>query len=689
MTATAKAYHRHRDAARQRQASLSLAGRNIDAIPAVADPARKIACATDLRLFCETYFPRTFYLPWSDDHLAVLAKIEDVALHGGQFAQAMPRGGGKTTIVETACLWAALYGWRRFLCLIGSDEDHAKGMLESIKSELENNDLLLADFPEVCHPIRSLERASQRATTQLYNNRPTLLTWSTTTIILPTIPGSRASGALVRVAGLLGSFRGMKYKRSDGSTVRPDMVVVDDPQTDESAHSRSQCETRERILAGAVLGLAGPDKAIAGFMPCTVIVEDDLADRILNRKRNPDWQGERMQMLYAFPTNQELWDQYADIRRIALDNHGNIAKATAFYKKNRKAMDAGARVAWPERHEPDEASGLQCAMNLLLKDERAFFAEYQNDPQPEIVTDAKVLTSEQITAQINGLGRGVVPLGTEHVTAFIDIQGQVLYWLAAAWEDDFTGAVIDYGTWPPQRQQYFSMRNARMTLARKYPATAGDVHARVQAGLRDLLADLLLRDWPSEDGSNRRIGRCLVDANWGETSDDIYLVLSRSPHKALLLPAHGDPVGPHKTPYSEYRRKKGELIGCHWRVPRRKEGRTIRHVLTDVYWWKSLVHGRLAMPIGSRGGLALFGNRASAHRLLADHLTAEFPVRTEGRGRTVDVWNIKPSRPDNHWLDCLVGAAVAASIDGASPDGRPTRRAAKKKPRRNRVAYMT
>lgn len=39
---------------------------------------------------------------------------------------------------------------------------------------------------------------------------------------------------------------------------------------------------------------------------------------------------------------------------------------------------------------------------------------------------------------------------------------------------------------------------------------------------------------------------------------------------------------------------------------------------------------------------------------------ADTYVVTEGNGRTVHEWRVKPSRPDNHWLDCLVGCAVAA-----------------------------
>jgi hypothetical protein len=59
------------------------------------------------------------------------------------------------------------------------------------------------------------------------------------------------------------------------------------------------------------------------------------------------------------------------------------------------------------------------------------------------------------------------------------------------------------------------------------------------------------------------------------------------------------------------------------------------------------------------------GSHADQHRLLADHLTAEYRVRTEGRGRSVDEWKMRPERADNHGLDCLVGSAVAASMLGA------------------------
>jgi len=68
--------------------------------------------------------------------------------------------------------------------------------------------------------------------------------------------------------------------------------------------------------------------------------------------------------------------------------------------------------------------------------------------------------------------------------------------------------------------------------------------------------------------------------------------------------------------------------------------------------------------MGAPGCLSVYGRKAVQHRLFAEHVTAEYRVRTEGRGRTVDEWKLPAHKPDNHWFDCLVGSAAAASMQG-------------------------
>jgi hypothetical protein len=93
-------YEAVKERSRARNLALSLAGRDIGDLPNVADPVRKARAAGDFRFFCDSYFPLTFHLPWSRDHLQVIARIEQAVLRGGLFAMAMPRGSGKSTISE-------------------------------------------------------------------------------------------------------------------------------------------------------------------------------------------------------------------------------------------------------------------------------------------------------------------------------------------------------------------------------------------------------------------------------------------------------------------------------------------------------------------------------------------------------------------------------------------------------------
>ncbi len=78
---------------------------------------------------------------------------------------------------------------------------------------------------------------------------------------------------------------------------------------------------------------------------------------------------------------------------------------------------------------------------------------------------------------------------------------------------------------------------------------------------------------------------------------------------------------------------------------------------------------RLATTMGNPGCLSIFGRKAVQHRLFTEHLKAEYRARTEGRGRTVNEWKLPAHKLDNHWLDCVVGCAAAASMQGVERIG--------------------
>ena len=159
-------YEKHRETMRKRAAEQSYGGRDIAPLPKVRSGRRKGACKKNFRKFCETYFEGTFHLGWSDDHLHIIERIETAVLKGGLFSLAMPRGSGKTSLCETAAIWAILYGHRKSVVLIGASEDAGAMMLDSVKAEIEMNELLAADFPEVCYPIEKLDGIVNRTSTE-------------------------------------------------------------------------------------------------------------------------------------------------------------------------------------------------------------------------------------------------------------------------------------------------------------------------------------------------------------------------------------------------------------------------------------------------------------------------------------------------------------------------------------------
>ena len=402
-------------------------------------------------------------------------------------------------------------------------------------------------------------------------------------------------------------------------------------------------------------------------MPCTVIRPGDMADNILSRDKHPEWNGERTRMVYEFPTDEKLWTKYAELRAESLRSRGDLSLATEFYGSNRAAMDLGSKVAWPERYNHDELSAIQHAMNLKLQDEAAFFAEYQNEPLPEQEANDNELTADQIAAKFNRIDRRVVPISTNHLTMFVDVQATLLFYTVVAWESDFTGYLIDYGSYPDQKRPYFTLRDARSTLATATKAEG--LEGSIYAGLERLTGDLIGREWRRDDGAMMRIERCLIDANWGASTDVVYQFCRQSAHAGIVIPSHGRFVGASSQPFSEYKRRPGDRVGHNWRIPNIHGKRAVRHVVYDTNYWKTFMHARIAVSMGSRGCLSFFGTSPETHRLLAEHLCAEYRVRTEGRGRTVDEWKQRPERGDNHWFDCIVGCCVGASMQGVALSG--------------------
>ena len=478
-----------------------------------------------------------------------------------------------------------------------------------------------------------------------------------------------SSGCIITATGIKEGFRGANRASRGGEKRRPSLAIVDDPQTDESANSDTQCHTRLRIIKGAVKMLGSADKPMSVVVPCTVIRRGDLADRLLDPEENPEFNGRRYKMLETLPTDLSWWEnEYAEARAESLNQGHGIEHATALYEENRDKAD-GAKATWPERfNKATEVDAIQSAMNIYLEDRLTFDAECQNEPKDEMLTNPDIVDKVTILTKTRRIDRGKVPTGMSTVVGFIDVQSQLLYYMIMAFDNNHIGHIVDYGAWPRQiNERYFALSNAKPTLSKVYGATSAE--GRIIAGLTDLVdgeQGLFRRKYRTSDGLELRLERLGIDAGWKKQI--IFRFASQSIFSNQILPSFGIFIGAGQKPLTEKTRSRYPA-GSFWFVDPDAEFNRLRLIM-DANEAKTRVHNGLAQEGEDPGSLRLYGLEKGReckpvyHRLLAEHLTSEHPTRTFGNGRELIEWSHAPHKPDNHFFDCAAGCVTMASVCG-------------------------
>jgi len=389
-----------------------------------------------------------FDRPFSDDHKRCIAKIEAAGNSGGMFALAMPRGHGKSTMLKWATLYFMLTGRRHYVVIVAATAELAQTFVDFARQQIQESETLHAHYPHVTTYARATDGKAIKAKYQLRADGKTSgILWSKTTLVLPEILDTDgkpypSNGCILEGHGLTGAIRGKWRDTKSGRTLRPDFVLLDDPQTRESAESEAQCKLRERIITGDVLGLAGPRKRIAAVMPCTITRKGDLAARFLSHETHPEWQGETCALVRAWPEAQDtLWQEYGRVFR-----DEGLPAATEFYRARRADMDKGAAVSWEHRVRDGELSAIQTAENLLIESGDQFWAEYQNDPKEEGVT-VYTLTPKTITDRTDrGRAAGAIPEWAQLVVAATDINpSYALSTAIVGFGQDQRAALLWYG----------------------------------------------------------------------------------------------------------------------------------------------------------------------------------------------------------------------------------------------------
>lgn len=594
--------------------------------------------------FIQFFFPLAVPLEFSAKHIEFLEKLESAILHGGREAVALPRGFGKSTLVVLACIWAVLYGHRRYIAVIAATAKDSRKIIRSFKSNFERNALLLEVFPEACHYIRSLDGQSQRAGGQLANGERTGIMWTTDMLVLPFFERNeeymeRGSQAVIEARGLTGSVRGLNYTTLDGEVIRPELIVLDDPQTRESAKSPEQTATRIELIDGDVLGCAGPGVSLAAIMACTVIAEDDLSEHYL-----AEWSSVRAALVEQWPEDEEIWDEFKGIY-LETKSQGVAEQQKVlneFYLKNRKRMDAGSEVSWSEWVLAGYTSAIQSAQVKRFElGDAAFFAEYQNKPLKQNA-NLYTLSTALIMSRLNGLEHRQIPTDAPLLVCAADINYYAISYATAAIRSDFTAHVVDYGWFPDggcvydSKTSIVSEEQAIFAALIKFTQQTAAIYPAL-----------------------RVLG---IDGNCFTAAVHKFVIWSIGKFPFQIVPLRGMAAKQYREP----RQTTPGLYGApRLRCCMKVNAERIMYAPFDSHYWHMAQQKMWMLAPGSPGSISLFSSKILNHRRFAEQVTAD-KLRDvyERYGDMIYEW---ATIGQNEMSDAVTMCMVLANLAGIDP----------------------
>lgn len=174
--------------------------------------------------FCIAYLGAHFFRELGAVHWKIISLLDDDEAMREMVISF--RESGKSTLVTLAyALYAGVTKRRNFIILIGDTFSQAELMVQNLKYELENNRLLLEDFGNL-------------QTDQ----------WSASRLVL-----SSGCRYLPRSKGQ--KVRGLKHKMN-----RPDLILVDDPESADDVKTKENRDKTYRWFTGEVMGAVDKEK---------------------------------------------------------------------------------------------------------------------------------------------------------------------------------------------------------------------------------------------------------------------------------------------------------------------------------------------------------------------------------------------------------------------------------------------
>lgn len=621
---------------------------------------------------------KPFWYRFTRQQKKMIREIGQVIKYRFDKAIAAARGEGKSTYCIRTILKHVLTGAVNFAVLCAATGPLASSMLETMRSEIETNNLLLRYYPEVCVPVRELKNVAQNARTQVvsgyrhdngerFEKVGSSFHWCGNEVEFPCVPGSPSAGAMIITRGLDGAIRGLNRKGR-----RPQVIVIDDPDTADTVANVDLARKLEITIDLTLGGLGDQDSPVGRIMITTIQRPDCVSAWYTDPKRKP-WMGERFRSMLSPPIDKAKWDHFVDLWREDktmvgtdgefLDPH--CRRSHAYYLANQDEMDAGHDMANPYRYNTTpledgtttEATAIEAYYVAIAKNGLLYAqCELDNDPPPETGARESGISIGLVQRKVSGFARYVIPPDCDFLTFAGDVGKHYIHWVVRAWRMDGGGFyTIDYGS--PQ-----------------VPGTERNVNSGVDVLIRKAILQIAEeiddKGYMNPDGEilSPKIGiidsRYYKDAVWRACKDfkgDFPLRPSMGHGKS-----HGCQTGSyHRVVKNGGGKKRG---GEFWHEARERiDGSPIWVIHYDADYWKRWEVNRWLTEAGSKGSMYLWGQPSKDpksmsaderdHRKYAEQICGEVEIEEDGQS----TWDYRGA---NHWLDASAYSCIGAASQG-------------------------
>jgi len=378
------------------------ANADIGEIPPVQDPERRNYLEQHPDEWLRTYLPDRFFLDFSESQKNFISLAWNAIQNRGKQNINAYRGFGKTSLESGLLLMSHMMGHTRNGIYVSAEggagkasaEFFADALFEPIPADTGDEDLedhvgyekaIVQDYPEICYPISKRDNVAQKPLE--YHGWPCNIKISPEKITFPLIDGTRASGSKISFTSILSSsIRGTFHNIRRVGAVRPDIVMIDDVQSDGAAKSETEVDNIINVIKKSIEGLAGVTKD--GYKQPLIILSaltqnqpNDVACRMLEEM--PDYCTVIYRFLRSVPVDFTPWRDYREFRRDQYLRYGDkktvTAKLVEYYNRHRTEIEFGCVADNPGLREDWQVSAIHFAVEKWAVSEEAFWCELQND----------------------------------------------------------------------------------------------------------------------------------------------------------------------------------------------------------------------------------------------------------------------------------------------------------------------